>query len=109
MHKKVDGRGRIRVVVTGMGAVTPLGNSVEESWQAALSGRSGVAQISHFDASPLPCQIAGEVRGFNAKAFISGREARRMSRSSHFAIAALRKAQVDAGLPGAQTLSERVW
>ncbi|MGB1249644.1 MAG: beta-ketoacyl-ACP synthase II [Candidatus Promineifilaceae bacterium] len=107
MHKKVDGRGRTRVVVTGMGAVTPLGNSVEASWQAALSGQSGVAQISHFDASPLPCQIAGEVTGFNAKAFISGREARRMSRSSHFAIAALRKAQIDAGLPETCTDPER--
>ena len=99
MEDLTDARGRIRVVITGMGAVTPLGHSVEASWQAALNGDSGVARISHFDASPLPCQIAGEVTGFNAKEFVSGREARRMSRSSHLAIAALRKAQVDANLP----------
>ena len=82
-----------------MGAITPLGHSVEESWDAALSGRSGIGRITHFDASDLPCQIAGEVKDFKPRDYMSGKMARRMSRASQLAVAALRLAQTDAGLP----------
>ncbi|HFC11830.1 MAG TPA: beta-ketoacyl-[acyl-carrier-protein] synthase II, partial [Anaerolineae bacterium] len=82
-----------------MGALTPLGNSVDESWQAALAGRSGIGRISHFDASDLPCQIAGEVKNFQPRDFMGGKIARRMSRAAQLAVAALRLAQRDAGLP----------
>ncbi len=82
-----------------MGALTPLGNSVDESWQAAIDGRSGIGRITQFDASDLPCQIAGEVKDFNPRDFMSGKLARRMSRASQLAVAALRLAQADANLP----------
>lgn len=82
-----------------MGALTPLGNSVEESWQSALTGRSGIGRITQFDASDLPCQIAGEVKEFNPRDYMSGKIARRMSRASQLGVGALRLAQADAGLP----------
>ncbi len=96
-----------RVVITGMGAITPVGLSVAESWAALIEGRSGIGRITHFDPSDLPTQIAGEVNNFDPAKYIKRKEARRMSRASHLAIAALREAQADAGLPEHATDPER--
>jgi 3-oxoacyl-[acyl-carrier-protein] synthase II len=90
---------RPRVVITGLGAVTPLGLNVAETWAGLLAGRSGVGKITQFDASETPCQIAAEVKGFDAKNYINFKDARRMARVSHLAIAAAQEAMADAGLP----------
>jgi 3-oxoacyl-[acyl-carrier-protein] synthase II len=90
-------RGR-RVVVTGMGAVSPVGNSAPESWDAIRSGRGGITRITHFDSSVLPVHIAGEVKGFDAAARFGAKEARRGTAHVHFAMAAAREAVADAGL-----------
>ncbi len=96
-----------RVVITGMGAVTSVGLSVKESWESLLNGRSGIGRITLFDPSDLPTQIAGEVSNFDPTQFINRKESRRMSRASQLAIAALREAQADAGLPEHATDPER--
>jgi 3-oxoacyl-[acyl-carrier-protein] synthase II len=88
---------RPRVVISGLGAVSPLGLSAHEFWDGLISGRSGVTRITQFDASALPCQIAGEVKGFDPKRHMDVKEARRMSRSSQLAVAAAREAMCDAG------------
>jgi 3-oxoacyl-[acyl-carrier-protein] synthase II len=90
-------RGR-RVVVTGMGAVSPVGNSAPESWDAIRSGRGGITQITHFDSSILPVHIAGEVKGFDAAAVFGAKEARRGTPHVQFAMAAAREAVADARL-----------
>ena len=99
MTEMLDARGRPRVVITGMGAVTPVGNTVEDSWESALSGRSGIELITQFDASELPCRIAGEVKNFDPAKYMNFKEARRMSRASQLAVAAATMAIPDAGLP----------
>jgi beta-ketoacyl-acyl-carrier-protein synthase II len=88
-----------RVVVTGLGAITPLGASVQQFWAGLLNGVSGVRCISHFDASNLPCQIAGEIPDFDAELFMERKEARRMGRGAQIALAAAIQAAQDAGLP----------
>ena len=80
---------RIRVVVTGMGVLSPLGNSVEELWTGLQSGRSGIGPITLFDASAFPSVIAGEVRNFDFASFINTKEARRMARFSQLSVAAV--------------------
>ena len=90
--------GRRRVVVTGLGAVTPLGNDVASSWEAMLAGRSGIGPITRFDASGLGCRIAGEVRGFDLAAYMSPKEARRMDTFIHYGIAASVQAIKDSGI-----------
>ncbi|HVC41966.1 MAG TPA: beta-ketoacyl-ACP synthase II [Candidatus Saccharimonadales bacterium] len=87
-----------RVVVTGMGTVSPVGNSVSQSWESLRAGRSGIAPITHFDASRLPVRIAGEVKGFDAAAVFGTKEARRGTPHVHFAMAAAREAALDSGL-----------
>ena len=87
-----------RVVVTGMGSVSPVGNSVPESWEALRAGRSGTAPITHFDASRLPVRIAGEVKGFDAAAIFGNKEARRSTPHVQFAMAAAREAVQHSGL-----------
>jgi len=87
-----------RVVITGMGALTPLGLSVEETWSGLVAGRSGITEITQFDASHLPIRIAGEVKGFDPTVYIPLKEARRMSRASQLAMAAGTQAMADAGL-----------
>ncbi|MGD8622986.1 MAG: beta-ketoacyl-ACP synthase II [Anaerolineae bacterium] len=87
-----------RVVITGMGALTPLGLSVEETWEGLVAGRSGITEITQFDASELPIRIAGEVKGFDPTDYIHFKEARRMARCSHLALAAGTQAMADAGL-----------
>jgi 3-oxoacyl-[acyl-carrier-protein] synthase II len=87
-----------RVVVTGLGAVTPLGLSVEETWQGLIAGRSGIDRVSHFDPSDYPTQILGEVKGFKARDYMDRKKAKRMARFSQFAVAATGMALEDAGL-----------
>jgi len=89
---------RKRVVITGLGAISPLGLNVEDTWQGLLQGRSGVVTITQFDASPYPTRIAGEVRGFDPTTYIPFKEARRMSRAAQFAVAATQEALSAAGL-----------
>ncbi len=89
---------RQRVVITGMGALTSLGLSVEETWSGLIAGRSGIGPITRFDASNLPIRIAGEVKGFDPTAYIDLKEARRMARASQLAVAAGVQAMADAGL-----------
>jgi beta-ketoacyl-acyl-carrier-protein synthase II len=91
-------RDQRRVVVTGVGAVTSLALTAEETWQGLLEGRSGVRPITQFDTSKFPVHIAGEVKGFNPRDHIPFKEARRMSRASHLAVAAAQEALADAGL-----------
>ncbi len=85
-----------RVVITGMGAVTPLGLDVPSMWDAAVAGRSGVAEIEAFDASEFPVRIAAEVRAFDPALAMPAKEARRMDRNVLFAVAAAREAWADA-------------
>jgi 3-oxoacyl-[acyl-carrier-protein] synthase II len=86
-----------RVVITGLGAISPLGNSKEELWDGLVNGRSGVRRITLFDASNLPCQIAGEVPDFNPKNYMPLKEARRISRSAQMGLASAVQAVSDAG------------
>ncbi len=86
-----------RVVITGLGALTPLGLTVKESWEAMLAGKSGIGPITQFDASDFPTRIAGELKGFDPKHYISRKDARRMARCSQVAIAAVQEALRDAG------------
>jgi 3-oxoacyl-[acyl-carrier-protein] synthase II len=89
---------RRRVVVTGLGLVCPVGVGVEESWQALVSGKSGIGPISHYDASTFPTRIAGEVRGFEPEKFMDRKEVRRNDRFIQFALAAADMAMKDSGL-----------
>ncbi len=93
-----DTKGRPRVVVTGMGVMSPVGHTVAETWAGLLDGRSGIGPITQFDASGYPWQIAGEVKGFDPRLYIDFKEARRMSRVSQLTVAAARQALADAGL-----------
>jgi 3-oxoacyl-[acyl-carrier-protein] synthase II len=88
-----------RVVITGMGVITPLACELESFWKALLAGRSGIGPITQFDASRLPCRIAGEVTEFDPEDYMAPKEARRMSRVSQMGIAASMAAVTDAGLP----------
>jgi len=89
---------RRRVVITGLGLVSPVGNTVEEAWQNILAGRSGIAHVTKFDTSTFPVQIAGEVRNFDITSYISAKDARRMDTFIHFGMAAGIQAVRDAGL-----------
>ncbi len=100
-------RARRRVVITGLGTISPVGNSVAEAWQAALQGKSGVAPITLFDASDLPTQFAGEVKDFDPEELFGRREARRMDRFTQFALAAAQEAMADSGLEITPGLSPR--
>jgi len=97
---------RRRVVVTGLGCVSPVGNSVEESWSNLLAGRSGIARITRFDPTAFACQIAGEVKGFQLEHYLSTKEARSMDTFIHYGLAASVQAVQDAGLPTGDALSE---
>ncbi len=89
---------RTRVMVTGMGAITPLGLNVRDTWRGLVEGRSGVGRITQFDPAPYPVQIAGEVKGFEPGDYMDPREAKRMAVFSQFAVAAARMALDDSGL-----------
>ncbi len=85
-----------RVVVTGLGAITPLGNTVKEYWQGLLEGRSGIGPITLFDASRHACKIAGEVKGFDPCEYLDRKEAKRMDRFAQFGVCASKQAIADA-------------
>jgi 3-oxoacyl-[acyl-carrier-protein] synthase II len=97
-----------RVVVTGIGLVTPLGNDVASNWQALLAGRSGIGPISRFDASALPVRIAGEVRGFDPLDFIEKKDLKKMDPFTQYAVGAAQMAVDDAQLRLAALDGERV-
>jgi len=97
-----------RVVITGIGLVTPLGNDVSSNWENLLAGRSGIAPITHFDASAHPVRFAGEVRGFDPAAYIDKKDVKRMDAFTHYAVAAARMAVTDARLAMETVPAERV-
>src|SRR5512142_1087475 len=99
---------RRRVVITGLGLISPVGIGVEESWSALVAGKSGIGPITLFDASSFPTRIAGEVKGFDPEQFMERKEVRRNDRFIHFAVAAAEMAFLDAGLDMAREDPERV-
>ena len=97
---------RRRVVVTGLGCISPVGNTVSEAWANLLAGQSGIDLITKFDASNYSCRIAGEVKGFDVEKYMSAKDARTMDTFIHYGIAAAEQAVLDAGLPIGEALSE---
>jgi len=97
-----------RVVVTGLGCVSPVGNTIADTWKAILAGRSGIATITKFDATPFSTQFAGEVKNFNIEDYISGKEARHMDTFIHYGIAAGMQAMRDSGLEVTEQNAERI-
>ena len=97
---------RRRVVVTGLGCISPVGNTVADAWASLLAGQSGIDRITKFDATNFSCQIAGEVKGFNVEDYMSAKDARTMDSFIHFGIAAAEQAVKDAGLPTGDALSD---
>ena len=97
---------RRRVVVTGLGCISPVGNTVGDAWANLLAGKSGIDLITKFDASNFSCKIAGEVKGFNVEQYMSAKDARTMDSFIHYGIAAAEQAVRDAGLPTGEALSE---
>jgi beta-ketoacyl-acyl-carrier-protein synthase II len=97
-----------RVVVTGMGCISPVGNDVSTTWSNILAGRSGVSLITQYDASEFKCKIAAEVKGFDGAAHFGNREARRMDRFSQFAVATAQQAVRDAGLEITDSNRDRI-
>ena len=99
---------RRRVVITGLGIISPVGNTVEQAWQSILAGRSGIDRITRFDASSFPVQIAGEVKDFDITQYIPARDARRMDIFIHYGLAAGIQAIKDAGLEAHPANAERI-
>jgi len=99
---------RRRVVVTGLGVICPVGNSVPEAWASILAGKSGISRITRFDPAPLACQIAGEVKNFDVAAILTPKEARRMDRFMHLGIAAGIEAIKDSGIQVTEANAERI-
>ncbi len=97
---------RRRVVVTGLGCISPVGNTVADSWAHLLAGQSGIDLITSFDAGAYACKFAGEVKGFNITDYIPEKEARHMDRFIHLGLAAACQAVADAGLPVGDALGE---
>ena len=97
---------RRRVVVTGLGCVSPVGNTVGEAWSNLMSGKSGIDLITKFDASTFACKIAGEVKGLDLDSYISPKDARAMDTFIHYGIAAAAQAVADAGLATGEALGE---
>ncbi|NLC77447.1 MAG: beta-ketoacyl-ACP synthase II [Clostridia bacterium] len=97
-----------RVVVTGIGVISPVGIGIEPFWQALIEGQSGLGPVTLFDASPLPTRIAGEVKGFDPLEYLDKKEARRMDRCTQFALSATKMAISDAALDFEQVDKQRV-
>jgi 3-oxoacyl-[acyl-carrier-protein] synthase II len=97
-----------RVVVTGLGALTPLGNSVRESWESAIAGKSGIGPITKFDSAPFKSRIAGEIKNFDPRQFVDKQEVRRYDDFILYAIAASEMAMTDAKLTISPEISSRV-
>jgi 3-oxoacyl-[acyl-carrier-protein] synthase II len=99
---------RRRVVVTGLGIISPIGNTVAEAWESALAGKSGITRITRFDPSRLASQIAGEVKGFDIAPYMSPKEARRMDTFIHYGMAAGLQAWRECGLQVTPQNAERI-
>ena len=99
---------RRRVVVTGLGAVTPVGIGVAETWQNIVAGKSGIGRITRFDPSAFACQVAGEVNGFDVTQYLPPKDARRMDRFVHLGLAAGMEAFKDSGLVVTEQNAERI-
>jgi 3-oxoacyl-[acyl-carrier-protein] synthase II len=99
---------RRRVVITGLGIISPVGNTIPEAWDNIVNGRSGIGEITRFDASAFPVRIAGEVKGFDAGAYLSPKEARRMDVFIHYGLAAGIQAIKDSGLEVTAANAERI-
>ncbi len=97
-----------RVVITGLGIVSPVGNGIATAWDNTINGRGGIGPITHFDANVLPTRIAGEVKNFNAADWMSPKEVRRMDTFIHFGLAATKMALDDAGLEVTEQNAERI-
>ena len=97
---------RRRVVVTGLGCISPVGNTVGDAWATLLAGQSGIDLITKFDASNFACKIAGEVKGFDVESYMSAKDARSMDTFIHYGIAAAAQAVQDSGLPTGEALSD---
>ncbi len=97
-----------RVVVTGLGCISPVGNNVADTWAAISAGKSGIAQITRFDATPFSTHFAGEVKGFNIEDVIPGKEARHMDAFIHYGMAAGIEAVTDSGITVTETNAERI-
>ncbi|MBC3906110.1 MULTISPECIES: beta-ketoacyl-ACP synthase II [Undibacterium] len=97
-----------RVVVTGLGCISPVGNTVADAWGAITSGKSGIATITKFDATPFTTHFAGEVKGFNVEEYIPAKEARNMDTFIHFGIAAGIQAFQDCGITVTEENAERI-
>src|SRR5574344_2070265 len=99
---------RRRVVVTGLGCISPVGNTVSDAWANILAGQSGIDRITKFDTEAFSCKIAGEVKGFNVEEYMSAKDARTMDTFIHYGIAAAEQAVKDAGLPTGEALSDEL-
>ncbi len=99
---------RRRVVVTGLGCVSPVGTTVAQSWAQLLAGQSGIDFVTQFDATVLSCHFAGEVKGFNIGDYIPEKEARHMDRFIHLGLAAAAQAVADSGLPTGEALGDEL-
>ena len=99
---------RRRVVITGLGIISPVGNSVDQAWQNIVAGRSGIDRVTRFDASTFPVQIAGEVKNFDIAEYISAKDARRMDTFIHYGMAAGIQAIRDAGLEAHPANADRI-
>ncbi len=97
---------RRRVVVTGLGLISPVGNTVAEGWAQLVAGKTGIGPITRFDASAFACNFAGEVKGFNVEAYMPAKEARHMDTFIHYGMAASMQAVQDAGLAVGDALNE---
>ena len=97
-----------RVVVTGMGILSPVGNDLDSSWNAIVNGRSGIGPITHFDASAFPTRIAGEVRNFDPSLWIAPKDIKKMDPFVHYGVATSMMAIKDAGLEIADSDAERI-
>ena len=99
---------RRRVVVTGLGCISPVGNTVTDAWSNLLAGQSGIDLITKFDTTNFACKIAGEVKGFDLASYVNSKEARTMDTFIHYGIAAAVQAVADAGLPTGEGLSDEL-
>ena len=99
---------RRRVVVTGLGCISPVGKTVADAWANILAGQSGIDLITKFDTTDFSCKIAGEVKGFNLESYMSAKEARTMDSFIHYGIAAAQEAVLDAGLPTGAALDDEL-
>ena len=97
-----------RVVITGLGIISPVGTGVSQAWQSIISGKSGIGRITHFDPAPFACQIAGEVKDFDVTQYLPPKDARRMDRFIHFGLVAGMEAFKDSGIEVTDQNAERI-